>query len=303
VLFLHHANFNSGMGHALLLSACCIMRRQNKAYCITMFEPLLQFFRARKTAPRARTPDGGRIYVVGDIHGRLDLFEELVHAIERDDLEAKAAHTTVILLGDLVDRGPDSAGVIARARRWQAHRRVRILAGNHEEMFLNSFSDISILRHFLKHGGRETILSYGVDENKYNECSLEEVQQIMRGCVPESDRIFLQSFEEHIVLGDYAFVHAGIHPEIPLEEQSRQDILWIRDTFLRYSEKHSHIIVHGHTIAEEVDERSNRIGIDTGAYRRFGRLTALVLEGDARRYIQAVDNGDGHHVEKKESIS
>lgn len=242
-------------------------------------------------------PAGQRAYVVGDIHGRLDLFEELIGAIERDDLDAAPAQTTVILLGDLVDRGPDSAGVIDRARRWKTARRVRILAGNHEEMFLQSFADLNMLRHFLKHGGRETVLSYGVDQRRYNDASLEELQDIMRCHVPDADRRFLESFEEYITLGGYAFVHAGITPEIPLEAQSRQDLLWIRDPFLSFTGQHSHVIVHGHTIVEQVEERPNRIGIDTGAYR-FGRLTALVLEGSEHRYIQTVQDEAGIRIEQ-----
>lgn len=241
-------------------------------------------------------PAGQRAYVVGDVHGRLDLFEQLIDAVEQDDRDAPPAETTVILLGDLVDRGPDSAGVIDRARRWKAARHVRILAGNHEEMFLESFTDINMLRHFLKHGGRETVLSYGVDQRLYNEASLEQLQEIMRRHVPDADRKFLESFEEYIILGDYAFVHAGINPGLPLEAQARHDMLWIRDPFLGFAGPHSHVIVHGHTIFEKVEERSNRIGIDTGAYR-YGRLTALVLEGAERRYIQAVQGDAGIGIE------
>lgn len=262
-----------------------------------MFEFFRQFFQSRPAGPTASLPAGQRAYVVGDIHGRLDLFEELIRGIESDDLEAGPAQTTIILLGDLVDRGPASAGVIDRARRWQTARPVRILAGNHEEMFLESFTSINMLRHFLKHGGRETVLSYGVDQRRYNEASLEELQDIMRRQVPASDLEFLRSFEEYVILGDYAFVHAGINPEMPLEAQTRQDLLWIRDPFLGFAGQHSHIIVHGHTIVENVEERANRIGIDTGAYR-FGRLTALVLEGSNRRYIQAVQGEDGIGIEQ-----
>jgi serine/threonine protein phosphatase 1 len=262
-----------------------------------MFELFRKFFRPNSGVPTAHLPAGQRAYVIGDIHGQLDLFEELILAVERDDLDAGPAETTIILLGDLVDRGPDSAGVLDRARRWQAERPVRILAGNHEEMFLKSFSDINMLRHFLKHGGRETVLSYGVNQKRYNEATLEDLQNIMRAYVPVEDQIFMRTFEEHFTLGDYAFVHAGINPEVPLEDQTRQDLLWIRDPFLSYPGQHSHLIVHGHTIVEDVVERPNRIGIDTGAYR-FGRLTALVLEGSNRRYIQAVQGEDGIGIEQ-----
>lgn len=268
-----------------------------------MFEPLRQLFRTKHDPVRPAMPPGDRAYVIGDIHGRLDLFEELIHAIERDDLESlPTGRTTVVLLGDLVDRGPQSAQVVARAREWQASRPVRILAGNHEEMFLDAFEDTAILRHFLKHGGRETIFSYGLTKHQFNEASLEELQAMMHRLVPKRDRDFLASFEDYIVLGDYLFVHAGIRPEIALEDQQRHDMLWIRESFLRYPDPHSHVVVHGHTIFEEIDERPNRIGIDTGAFRS-GKLTALVLEGQERRYLQAVEETGMIAIHKRDSAA
>jgi serine/threonine protein phosphatase 1 len=257
-----------------------------------MFEPFRQMFRARPKALAASVPEGERYYVVGDIHGRRDLFDLLIEAIEIDDRQSPPAQSTVVLLGDLVDRGADSAGVIARARDWQSRRRVRILAGNHEEMFLKSFEDVQVLRNFLRHGGRETVLSYGLDRDRYNVAGLEDLQAMMIEAVPAADRAFLESFEDYIVAGDYLFVHAGIDPEFPLEQQERHNLLWIRDRFLRHDEPHSHVVVHGHTIFDAVDERHNRIGIDTGAFRT-GRLTALVLEGATRRFIQTVEGDDG----------
>lgn len=267
-----------------------------------MLEPLRNLFRSRPAAPerpRATIPAGQRVYVIGDIHGRLDLFNELIHAIEQDDLDRAPAETTVILLGDLVDRGPESAGVIARARAWQMRRKVRILAGNHEEMFLESFEDIEMLKHFLRHGGRSTIFSYGLDRERYNKASLGEVQEMMEEAVPQVDRDFLDSFETHLVIGDYLFVHAGIAPGVPLEEQKRRDMLWIRGAFLRHEEPFEHVVVHGHTIEEEVTDTGIRIGIDTGAFRS-GILTALVLEGDTRRLIQTHERDGDIAVEQEE---
>lgn len=265
-----------------------------------MFEPLRKIFRARRKAPHCSVPEGERIYVIGDVHGRLDLFDALLDAIEIDDGESPPAATTIVLLGDLVDRGPDSAGVVSRACELQARRRVRILAGNHEEMFLQSFDDRNMLRHFLKHGGRETLFSYGISRDRYNESTLDELQQLMREAVPLADREFLQGFEEFVIAGDYLLVHAGILPEIPLEQQSRHDMLWIRDRFLRHSAPHSHMVVHGHTIVEDVDERANRIAIDTGAYRT-GRLTALVLEERTRRYIEAAEGAGAITIRRMET--
>lgn len=266
-----------------------------------MLEALRQIFRPRDKGPAGSVPAGERYYVIGDIHGRLDLFEGLALAIEQDILDSEPADCTVILLGDLVDRGEDSRGVLATAREWQQRRKVRILVGNHEQMFLDSFEDTDVLRHFLKHGGRETVLSYGLDKKTYNRGTLEEVQAMMRAAIPQEDLEFMAGFEEYVVAGDYLFVHAGILPEVPLEEQRRHDMIWIRDGFTKYQGDLGHIVVHGHTIFEDIDERPNRIGIDTGAYRS-NRLTCLVLEGPSRRYLQAVGAIDGPvTIEKRET--
>ncbi|MCH2486379.1 MAG: serine/threonine protein phosphatase [Erythrobacter sp.] len=253
-----------------------------------MIKALSKIFRSDKAAkPLPSVPEGERYYVVGDIHGRCDLFDALAKAIEADEagIEAKS---TVILLGDLVDRGPDSAGVIAAAREWQTRRPMRFLAGNHEEMFLESFDDRKVLRHFVKHGGRETIMSYGLTRKQYDALELQELQDEMQRLVPREHRDFLESFEDMIVIGDYVFVHAGIDPARPIEDQSRSDLRWIRERFLNTVGPLSHVVVHGHTIFEDVEDKGHRIGIDTGAFRT-GVLTALVLEGTERRYIQAVE--------------
>lgn len=254
-----------------------------------MFNSLRNLFGPKVEAAKPAIPAGERVYAVGDIHGRLDLFEPLIDEIERDDAARAPARTTIILMGDLVDRGPDSAGVIARARAWQMQRNVRILAGNHEQMFSESFDDLETLRHWLKHGGRETVLSYRPDDDAYSRASLEELQVMLHQLVPGEDRAFIDGFEANCLIGDYLFVHAGIRPEVPLEDQARHDLLWIREPFLRHQQSHDYMIVHGHTISEEVDEQRNRIGIDTGAFRS-GVLTALMLEGRERAYLQAAED-------------
>lgn len=268
-----------------------------------MFEPFRKIFSSKSAPKRSHVPDGERAYVIGDVHGRLDLLDALVRAIEEDDKAAGDAQTTVIFLGDLIDRGPQSAGVIKLARLWEEYRTIRFLIGNHEEMFLDSFKDIEVLRHFLKHGGRETILSYGVSEKEFNKASTEEVQAMMKELVPKGDRKFLKGFEDMIEMGDYMFVHAGINPKRPMDEQKARELRWIREPFLNHKDRHSHIVVHGHTITEDIEEKKNRIGIDTGAYRH-GVLTALVLEGDTRRYIQAAEkNKGGIKIVKKDEAA
>lgn len=257
-----------------------------------MFDRLRELFRPRQTPRLPAVPAGTRYYVVGDIHGRIDLYLAMIDAIEQDDSSGDPADTRVVLLGDLVDRGPDSAGVIARTRAWQQSRKVRVLAGNHEEMFLAAFEKPEALRHFLKHGGRETVLSYGLSKKQYAALSLEEMFERLPALVPESERAYIAGFETMIRAGDYVFVHAGIDPDVPLSEQKRSDLLWIRERFLNHEGPLEKVVVHGHTIFERVMDCGNRIGIDTGAFRS-GVLTALVLEGDQRRVIQACSNPAG----------
>ena len=246
--------------------------------------------------PTHTLPEGERVYAVGDIHGRADLFRALIDAVDLDDQTRGRARTTIILLGDLVDRGPDSAQVIQLAREWQNRRDVRILAGNHEEMFLLSFDKVEVLRSFLRWGGKETLLSYGYDEDALLQDEYERVQEQMAELVPQADREFVASFEDQIRMGDYLFVHAGVDPFAPLDEQKRNDLLWIREPFLSHKGKLEALIVHGHTISDGPEELGHRIGIDTGAYQS-GQLTALMLEGTEKHYLVTAEKGGTITVE------
>lgn len=269
-----------------------------------MLDSILQIFRRKPAAepagPQHALPPGQRVYAVGDIHGRLDLFLALVDAIEADDAARGTAETTIILLGDLVDRGPDSAGVIAAARALARRRRVRILAGNHEEMMLDGMENAEILRHFLRHGGRETLLSYPVDHATYRELTVEETRQLMPELIPAEDLELLRGMEDMIVLGDYLFVHAGIRPGVPLPDQKVADLRWIREPFLSSNEDLGWCVVHGHTITGEPVLRRNRIGIDTGAYMS-GRLTALGLEGTRRWLIATAEGEQGIDIVRQDA--
>lgn len=235
--------------------------------------------------PAAQVPDGLRVYAIGDIHGRLDLLDQLLFRIDADERTRESARSELIFLGDLVDRGPDSAGVVQRALEISRLRPSRFLMGNHEEVFLKALDgSLEALRFFVKIGGRATILSYGVDRAGYDALEFEELLEELIERVPAEHVAFLRSFENQIAIGDYLFVHAGIRPRVALEEQSGGDLRWIRSEFLDYRGTHGPIVVHGHTICDEVEERSNRIGIDTGAFAS-GRLTALGLEGSERWYL------------------
>lgn len=241
-------------------------------------------------------PAGQRVYAMGDIHGRADLFAALIDAIEEDDGRRNRtrdlAETTVVLLGDLIDRGPDSAGVLSRAQQWQHERRVRIVMGNHEDMLLESLTDLDVLRAYLRYGGRETALSFGVDPDAYATAAYEEAQALLTRHIPTPVLDFLRSFEDRIAIGDYLFVHAGIRPGVAQENQQRTDLLWIREPFLSHTGNLGPVVVHGHTISEEVEFREHRIGIDTGAYAS-GILTAVGLEGSQRWLIAARDSIEG----------
>jgi serine/threonine protein phosphatase 1 len=251
-----------------------------------MLHRLRAFFTSPPPPRLPAVPDGRRYYAVGDIHGRLDLFEAMIAAIDAEIAAAPGLDHRIVLLGDLVDRGPDSAGVIARTQAWQKARNVRVLAGNHEEMFLAAFEKPEALRHFLKHGGHETILSFGFTPRELAQMELEEIFAALPQMIPQATRDYIAGFETMIRAGDYVFVHAGIDPARPLADQQRSDLLWIRDRFLNHEGPLEKVVIHGHTIFDRVMDCGNRIGIDTGAFRS-GVLTALVLEGDQRRILQA----------------
>lgn len=251
-----------------------------------MLATLRQLLRPRQSGRAAAIPAGRRIYAIGDVHGQLDLLVSLAHAIEADEEARGPAETTIVLLGDLVDRGPSSAAVLAYVRGWNERRRLCLLAGNHEEVFLDSLESDESMRQFLYFGGWETLLSYGVNNRDLAAATLEEARKLMRETVPEKDLEFVRGFQDYLVVGDYLFVHAGIRPGIPPEEQETKDLRWIRKPFLNDTSDHGFVVVHGHTITAMPDFRPNRIGIDTGAYMS-GRLTALGLEGTQRWLLHA----------------
>jgi serine/threonine protein phosphatase 1 len=231
-------------------------------------------------------PDDVRLYAIGDVHGRADLLQDLLAAIEEDDAGRPPKRRQLILLGDLIDRGADSRGVVEAAMGLQDRQQARVLAGNHEELLLLAYDgDIEAAKVFSRAGGRETMLSYGVSQRDYDGADFDGLIDLLRAHVPAEHVAFLRALEDVIEIGGYAFVHAGIKPGVPLAAQDTRHLRWIRREFLDSREQHTRFIVHGHTITEEVDERHNRIGIDTGAYAS-GRLTALGIDGDRRWIIQ-----------------
>ena len=239
-----------------------------------------------RTQPRAyAVPRGRRVYAIGDIHGRLDLVDALLEMIDADDAARGPAASELIFLGDLVDRGPDSSGVVERLMALRGTRPVRYLKGNHEEVFLRAMAgDLKALRFLIRIGGRETLLSYGISEHEYRDLDFEELMALARRKVPIVHLEFLAAFEKWIEVGDYLFVHAGLRPGIKVEDQKASDLCWIREEFLDHRDSFGKMVIHGHSITQDVDKRPNRIGIDTGAFAS-GRLTAIGLEDDERWYL------------------
>jgi len=246
---------------------------------------------ADKTRPRGK--EGCRAYAVGDIHGRLDLHDRLLTKIEADMAARENRRTFIIFLGDLIDRGPDSAGVVERLRTYRnPDAQLVFLGGNHEEVLLNILAGKrDVLPSWLKFGGAECAASYGIDTAELARVHEDLAIEMVRAKVPRAHREFIESFADTFRFGDYLFVHAGIRPGIAVDEQRREDLRWIRDPFLSDAKEHGFVVVHGHTIVERVEERPNRIAIDTGAYHS-GVLTALAVEDEKRWFLTGAENAE-----------
>jgi len=252
---------------------------------------MLRWFRSKPAPNLLLDPpdlgEGRRVYAIGDVHGRLDLLKRLIDKIAEDDTaRGTPGKTELVMLGDFVDRGPESAGVldyVMRLREWWPA--ITCLQGNHEEVFLMAArGDEAALRFMTRIGGRETLLSYGATETDLYEMTLGELRDWLMRAVPERHLRFIEDMAERVLIGDYLFVHAGIRPEVPVDEQEGRDLRWIRDEFLSFDEPHEYFVVHGHSITPSVDHRGNRMGIDTGAYAT-GVLTAVGLEGTDQWFL------------------
>lgn len=232
-------------------------------------------------------PPGFRAYVIGDVHGRLDLLKNLLAQIHEELDRNPVKQALLVFVGDLIDRGPNSAQVIERLRTY-THRRVRpvFLLGNHEEVLLRVLQgDAELLAKWRWFGGTECLQSYGLNTELLSRMNDLDALDAVRSSIPRRHVQFLESFSDTCRFGDYLFVHAGIRPGVAIDEQAQSDLRWIREPFLLDDTDHGMIVVHGHTISELIEEKPNRIGIDTGAYRT-GVLTALAIEGSNRWFLQ-----------------
>lgn len=233
-------------------------------------------------------PAGSRIYAVGDVHGRLDLLARLYDLIVADAAAAGARRNVIVHLGDYVDRGPDSRGVIELLMRPPLPNFEHVhLLGNHEDYLLQFLSNAALGPHWCSYGGVETMTSYGVPAPSFaaRNADFETARLTLAHKIPATHVAFMRKLKLTHAEGDYFFVHAGVKPGVALAAQQAEDLLWIRDEFLDCDDDFGACVVHGHTIVAAPEERHNRIGIDTGAFAT-GRLTALVLDDTGRKFIQ-----------------
>jgi serine/threonine protein phosphatase 1 len=228
------------------------------------------------------------IYAVGDIHGRVDLLNQLLDQIAADAAATRNGQTVLAFLGDYVDRGPQSKAVVDALMQLKqtGEEQVILLKGNHEAALLDFLDDPSAGPSWAEHGGRETLLSYGVAPPKHRSDADAWVRtrDDFAAALPDGHVRFMRNLSLWESLGDYVFVHAGVRPGVALDKQEERDLLWIREEFLQSDRAMDKVVVHGHTPVERPSLAAGRIGIDTGAYAT-GVLTALKLHGEVQRFL------------------
>jgi serine/threonine protein phosphatase 1 len=229
--------------------------------------------------------DDIRLYVIGDIHGRSDLLDRIIDEIYRDIEGCGGRECLTITLGDYVDRGPDSRGVLDRLSQNPFPTRYVALRGNHEALLEAFLQRPSVLDHWRHLGGLETLHSYGIAVNELMRGKgYEEAALALSAAVPEKHLAFLRSLKNSVTIGEYFLCHAGVRPGIPLDRQNIDDLLWIREEFLNSDLAHGKMLIHGHTPNEWPEVKRNRVNIDTGAFAT-GRLTCLVIDGGRGRFL------------------
>ncbi len=234
---------------------------------------------------RPSLPADQRLYAVGDIHGRLDLLNELLAQIDADIALRPTPKPLYVFLGDYIDRGPSSRETIDRLIEHEAMHESVFLKGNHELIAIKCLSDRSLFDQWLRLGGLETLVSYGVPaETLANGKQIAELQSAFHSALPQAHFRFFRDLKNSFECGDFFFAHAGVKPGVELSHQKESDLLWIRGEFLSSNEDFGKIVVHGHTPSREIEVGPNRINIDTGAFAT-GRLTCLVIEGESLSVI------------------
>jgi len=230
-------------------------------------------------------PAGIRIYAFGDVHGRLDLLDELLAEVDADLTAHPVDKAIFVFLGDYIDRGNCSRETIDRLIERREKGEHVFLKGNHEQIALKCLSDPALFDRWLRLGGTETLASYGIEAG--NKVKIAELQAAFHHALPPAHIHFFRGLQPSFASGDFFFAHAGVKPRTPLARQTEKDLLWIREPFLNSTEDFGKIVVHGHTPGYEIDVKRNRINIDTGAYAT-NRLTCLVMEGSSLSYIDTL---------------
>lgn len=229
---------------------------------------------------RPSLPADLRIYAVGDIHGRLDLLNELLARINTDIALRPTMRPVYVFLGDYIDRGSSSRETIDRLIEHGKTNESVFLKGNHEVIAIKCLSDRSLFDQWMRLGGLETLVSYGVPRATLSKGKqIAELQSAFHNALPQAHFRFFRDLQKSFECGDFFFAHAGVKPNVELSRQKESDLLWIRGEFLSSNNDFGKIIVHGHTPTLEIELGPNRINIDTGAYAT-GCLTCLVIERD-----------------------
>ncbi|WOH53652.1 metallophosphoesterase family protein [Bradyrhizobium sp. sBnM-33] len=229
---------------------------------------------------RPSVPAELRIYAIGDIHGRLDLLNKLLARISNDIALRPTPRPLYVFLGDYIDRGPSSRETIDRLVEHRNTHQSVFLKGNHELIAIKCLSDPVLFDQWLRLGGLETLISYGVPaETPVNGSQIAKLQSDFHSALPPAHFRFFRDLRNSFECGDFFFAHAGVKPNVALSRQKENDLLWIRREFLSSKHEFGKIIVHGHTPTREIEVGPNRINIDTGAFAT-GRLSCLVLEGE-----------------------
>lgn len=234
----------------------------------------------------AGTPEGMRVYAIGDVHGCRELLVEMHARIDAEIARDRPGDWRIVHVGDYCDRGPDTRGVLDfLIARMQADGRVVCLRGNHDEGFLNFIAGDGPDRIFTANGGETTAASYGVEADFSTQPGIAAGRAALSRAVPEAHRAFLAGLPFSTAFGDFFLCHAGIRPGVPLDAQDPQDLIWIRQAFLDDERLHPKIVVHGHTPAPAVELRPNRVNVDTRAFSS-GRLSALMAEGKRKSLLE-----------------
>ena len=251
--------------------------------------------KSSKAKLSASLPPGAVVWTIGDVHGRLDLLRPLLTGVLEDFARSAATRKVLIFLGDYVDRGPDSKGVIdllCRLADGGGGVEAVFLRGNHEDRMSAFLEDPGIGPSWCDYGGREALRSYGVTAptDRGDQAAWAAASADLNAALSDRHRVFLRDLQFSFTIGDYFFVHAGARPGVALAQQSKHDMMWIRQSFLDDNHAFEKVVVHGHTPTDDVQADHRRIGLDTGAYAT-GVLTAVRLEGVERAALQTAMTG------------